>query len=234
MCGWMYLWFLQYKYYTSPYVFSIDLTSRAMDFWKTIEMPLKYVQTMAILEIIHSMLRIVRSPVLTSTLQGDFWLFILIIVFSRIMILWGYANISEAAQQSFGIKLMVLRCYLFVHVMTSWSLVEVPRYLFYIVKTLNIPMPTWLLFLRYNLFYILYPTGITGEILVILASLPFVKSSHIFSMSLPNPWNFAFNYYGVSLFWLFLYVPRLFFLFVWCIVGPYMIKNMMYQRKKYV
>ena len=140
--------------------------------------------------------------------------FILIIVFSRIMILWGYANISEAAQQSFGIKLMVLRCYLFVHVMTSWSLVEVPRYLFYIVKTLNIPMPTWLLFLRYNLFYILYPTGITGEILVILASLPFVKSSHIFSMSLPNPWNFAFNYYGVSLFWLFLYVPRLFFLFV--------------------
>ncbi|KNB45488.1 hypothetical protein JH06_3577 [Blastocystis sp. subtype 4] len=194
MCGWMYLWFLQYKYYTSP----------AMDFWKTIEMPLKYVQTMAILEIIHSMLRIVRSPVLTTTLQ----------VFSRIMILWGYANISEAAQQSFGIKLMVL----------SWSLVEVPRYLFYIVKTLNIPMPTWLLFLRYNLFYILYPTGITGEILVILASLPFVKSSHIFSMSLPNPWNFAFNYYGVSLFWLFLYVP----------LGPYMIKNMMYQRKKYV
>lgn len=44
----------------------------------------------------------------------------------------------------------------------SWSLVEVPRYLFYLMKLLHLSMPTWLLFLRYNLFIVLYPTGITG------------------------------------------------------------------------
>lgn len=71
MCGWFYLWVLQYKYYTSPYVFFIDMISREMDFWKTIEMPLKYVQTAAVLEIVHSMIGIVRSPVLTTALQGD-------------------------------------------------------------------------------------------------------------------------------------------------------------------
>ena len=75
------------------------------------------------------------------------------IVFSRILLLWGYANPCPVAQQSWSIKLMVM----------SWSLVEVPRYLFYLVKLLNIPMPTWLLFLRYNLFIVLYPTGISGN-----------------------------------------------------------------------
>lgn len=44
----------------------------------------------------------------------------------------------------------------------SWSLVEVPRYLFYLMKLLHLSMPTWLFFLRYNLFIVLYPTGITG------------------------------------------------------------------------
>ena len=97
--------------------------------------------------------------------------------------------------------------------MPSWSLVEVPRYLFYIVKLLNVSMPSWLLFLRYNLFLVLYPTGITGEILTIYRSLPFIKSTHLFSFALPNAWNFAFNYYAVSVFYLLLYIPRS----VWCI-----------------
>ena len=98
--------------------------------------------------------------------------------------------------------------------MCSWSLVEPPRYLYYIVKTMGVKMPTWLLFLRYNLFYVLYPTGITGEILVIVNALRFVKESGIFSVSLPTAWNFAFNYYGLTIFWLILYVPCTTCLFV--------------------
>jgi very-long-chain (3R)-3-hydroxyacyl-CoA dehydratase len=46
---------------------------------------------------------------------------------------------------------------------TSWSLVEVPRYLFYAVKEIT-DVPYALLWLRYSLFAILYPTGITGEL----------------------------------------------------------------------
>ena len=92
--------------------------------------------------------------------------------------------------------------------MRSWSLVEVPRYLFYLVKLINAPMPRWLLFLRYNLFLVLYPTGISGEILPIYHSLPFIKRTHLFSWELPNAWNFVFNYYLVSVFYLLLYIPR--------------------------
>eukprot|EP01034_Spumella_vulgaris_P023916 gene23916-30195_t len=46
---------------------------------------------------------------------------------------------------------------------TSWALVEVPRYLFYALNLLNI-VPYPLLWLRYSLFAVLYPTGITGEL----------------------------------------------------------------------
>lgn len=69
----------------------------------------------------------------------------------------------------------------------SWALVEVPRYLFYAVKEVTekvipkvqcrfihqVPFP--LFWLRYNLFVVLYPSGITGEIFQILCYLPALK-----------------------------------------------------------
>lgn len=45
----------------------------------------------------------------------------------------------------------------------SWCLVEVPRYSFYATNILGIT-PAPLLWLRYSLFSVLYPTGITGEL----------------------------------------------------------------------
>ncbi len=56
----------------------------------------------------------------------------------------------------------------------SWSLVEVPRYAFYVVAivtgdaTKKTPYP--LFWLRYSLFAVLYPTGITGELTVMRAA----------------------------------------------------------------
>ena len=92
--------------------------------------------------------------------------------------------------------------------MNSGSLVEVPRYMFYIVKLLGLQMPTWLLFLRYNLFYVLYPTGITGEMLTMWKSLPYLKETEVWSIRLPNTWNFAFSYYVYTIILLLIYVPR--------------------------
>ena len=56
----------------------------------------------------------------------------------------------------------------------SWALVEVPRYLFYVTAivtgdaTKGTPFP--LFWLRYSLFAVLYPTGISGELSVFLSS----------------------------------------------------------------
>ena len=56
----------------------------------------------------------------------------------------------------------------------SWSMVEVPRYAFYVAAlitgdaTKGTPYP--LFWLRYSLFAVLYPTGITGELTVFLSA----------------------------------------------------------------
>merc|ERR1719247_1284135 len=57
----------------------------------------------------------------------------------------------------------------------SWALVEVPRYAFYLNTLLGPGGQTGILFpifwLRYSLFAILYPTGISGEVLTMIAAL---------------------------------------------------------------
>ncbi len=72
------------------------------------------------------------------------------------------ANYVLAAQ--WGAALMIF----------SWALVEVPRYLFYVTAivtgdaTKKTPFP--LFWLRYSLFAVLYPTGISGELSVFITA----------------------------------------------------------------
>ena len=114
---------------------------------------LLYVQSAALLEIVHAAVGLVRSPVFVTTLQ----------VGSRIAALFALTH-SPASQVQFGAGMMIL----------SWALVEVPRYLFYVFAiisgdaTKKTPFP--LFWLRYSLFAVLYPTGITGELTVFLAA----------------------------------------------------------------
>mmetsp|Transcript_16015 Transcript_16015/g.33486 ORF Transcript_16015/g.33486 Transcript_16015/m.33486 type:complete len:794 (+) Transcript_16015:21-2402(+) len=112
-----------------------------------------YVQSAAILEIVHAAIGFVRSPVFVTTLQ----------VGSRIVALHMITN-SPNAQSQWGAALMIF----------SWALVEVPRYLFYVTAivtgdaTKKTPFP--LFWLRYSLFAVLYPTGISGELSVFISA----------------------------------------------------------------
>lgn len=105
------------------------------------------VQSAALMEIAHSAVGLVRSPVIVTAMQ----------VMSRIIALFAVVY-SPAAQAHFGSGLMIL----------GWSLVEVPRYAFYVAAlisgdaTKGTPYP--LFYLRYSLFYVLYPLGISGEV----------------------------------------------------------------------
>lgn len=113
-----------------------------------------WVQTAAVLEIVHAIIGIVRSPVFVTTLQ----------VGSRLAALFAVVQSSSAASGKWGAGLMIL----------SWALVEVPRYAFYIAAlvtgdaTKKTPYP--LFWLRYSLFAVLYPSGILGELTVFLAA----------------------------------------------------------------
>ena len=114
---------------------------------------LTVVQSAALLEIVHAALGLVRSPLFVTTMQ----------VGSRIVALHMIVN-SVQAQTQWGAALMIL----------SWALVEVPRYLFYLTAiitgdaTKGTPYP--LFWLRYSLFAVLYPTGISGELSVFLSA----------------------------------------------------------------
>eukprot|EP00565_Helicotheca_tamesis_P005700 CAMPEP_0185725514 /NCGR_PEP_ID=MMETSP1171-20130828/1749_1 /TAXON_ID=374046 /ORGANISM="Helicotheca tamensis, Strain CCMP826" /LENGTH=756 /DNA_ID=CAMNT_0028393659 /DNA_START=70 /DNA_END=2340 /DNA_ORIENTATION=+ len=112
-----------------------------------------WVQTAALLEIVHAAIGFVRSPVVVTFLQ----------VSSRIAAIFAITH-SPDSQVQFGAGLMII----------SWSLAEIPRYAFYVAAlitgdaTKKTPFP--LFWIRYSGFMILYPTGITGELTVFLSA----------------------------------------------------------------
>lgn len=48
---------------------------------------------------------------------------------------------------------------------------------------------------RYTLFIVLYPIGVVAEMTIMVQSLTYLKSQKLNSISLPNAFNFGFNYH---------------------------------------
>ena len=104
-------------------------TDRMYLVWNDINGILKVVQTAAILEVIHSMFGIVQSSLSATFLQ----------VFARVVYMWVVLDLIPETQNT-GYATLLL---------TSWALVEVPRYMYYSWTFLgNVPYP--LFWLRYR------------------------------------------------------------------------------------
>mmetsp|Transcript_128340 Transcript_128340/g.411294 ORF Transcript_128340/g.411294 Transcript_128340/m.411294 type:complete len:776 (-) Transcript_128340:630-2957(-) len=146
-------------------------------------------QTAMCLEILHSLIGLVPSPVGVVTLQ----------VGSRIFIVWGHLYWVPECQSHWS----------FMFITFSWGITEVVRYLFYFCSLLGgVPYPIF--YLRYSMFMVLYPSGITGEIFQTLVGMGAY-------WKLSNP-----LWYRLSLITLLLYVPG----------SPGMIGNMLGNRKR--
>jgi len=182
--GWAFILFLSLQSLVSDVI----PKSNILAFWNLVGTPLKIVQTFALLELVHSLLGMVPSPFFSSLVQ----------VSSRIILVWVFANQFEEAQSSFGLVLMVL----------SWATVEVPRYAFYALNIIgSVPAP--LLWMRYSLFSVLYPSGISGEVWCMLVALPSLQRSSLV------------GWYG-CIFGLLLYIPG----------GLFMYNHMIIQRRR--
>ncbi|XP_078485239.1 very-long-chain (3R)-3-hydroxyacyl-CoA dehydratase 2-like [Ciona intestinalis] len=166
-----------------------------------VEKQLLFFQTSAILEIFHAMFGLVRSNVMLTTLQ----------VFSRVGIVWGVIQPVVQVHDKEGIPMVLI----------AWTITEIIRYLFYTFVLLGVT-PKVMLWLRYTLFIVLYPLGVTGELLSLYYSLPHVQKSGLYSLYLPNNLNFTFNYYYVLL--------GLFPMYI--IFFPQLYFHMFAQRKK--
>lgn len=172
--------------------------------YESVEIPLKVFQTGALLEILHSLTGLIRAPASTTALQ----------VASRLLLVWGVADPIEAVRTNKSFATMVL----------AWSLTEIPRYSYFSVSAAVGAVPFWLTFVRYSTFLPLYPVGATSEWLTLFAALPEIAKSRLFSVEMPNRYNFSFDYYVLCLIALTVYIPGL----------PYMYSHMLRQRRKYV
>ncbi|KAL9660297.1 hypothetical protein QQ045_025110 [Rhodiola kirilowii] len=102
------------------------------------------------------------------------------------------------------------------------SVSPIIRYGFFGVKETLGFTPSWLLWLRYSTFLVLYPSGITSEVGLIYFAMPYMKESGKYSQRMPNKWNFSFDYLYAAILILAFYVPG----------SPHMYRYMLSQRKK--
>lgn len=191
--GWCYLLLQTVSYF---------LNRGTLDnYWNVVRWSVVTFQTAALLEIVHAAIRLVPSGVVVVLMQ----------VYSRVFIVFGVLLATESAKWSPGLPICVL----------AWSITEIIRYAYYTLNLLNI-VPQLLLFFRYSTFLALYPLGITGELLCMYHSLDEIAENQLFTILMPNKWNFIFNYYYFLIFYMFLYVP----------LFPFLFGHMLNQRRK--
>ncbi|KAF9501965.1 PTPLA-domain-containing protein [Pleurotus eryngii] len=146
-----------------------------------------FVQSFALLEVVHVLLGWVRSPLQTTAMQ----------VASRLFLVWGIVEPFEASRSN----------PLYTSMVFAWSATETIRYPFYACSLLGLePYP--LLYLRYTTFYLLYPFGASSEAFIIYSTLP--RSSPIPSLQswMQGMWNLTDYIRGVlfCIWWPGLYV----------------------------
>lgn len=67
--------------------------------------------------------------------------------------------------------------------------------------------PYPLLWLRYTTFIPLYPLGVASEMTMVALALPHIRKSQMWSIRMPNAFNFAFDYFLFCLLAVVIYIP---------------------------
>uniref|UniRef100_A0ACD5VHY9 Uncharacterized protein n=1 Tax=Avena sativa TaxID=4498 RepID=A0ACD5VHY9_AVESA len=156
--------------------------------YAAVERPLLFVQTAtAVMEILHSVLGLVRSPVSATLPQ----------IFERMYVTWGILWSFPEAQCHILVTSLIL----------SWSITEIIRYPFFGTRETFGFAPSWLLWLRYNTSMVLYPIAMLSEVGLIILAMPSMKTSGKYCIRMPNKWNFSFDYRHASAVLLTFYVP---------------------------
>ncbi|KAI1373401.1 PTPLA-domain-containing protein [Hypoxylon crocopeplum] len=113
----------------------------------------KWTQTLAGMEVLHSLLGVVRAPIFTTFMQ----------VFSRYAIVWGITGLFPdlARGRGSGDSYSSLA---YSSMLGAWAVTEVIRYTYFALSlSLGGKPPYALHWLRYSTFFVLYPIGISSE-----------------------------------------------------------------------
>lgn len=180
--------------------FAVEESHRGL--FAAVAIKLNIFQLGALLEIVHAVFGLVKSnPVLTG-----------VQVMSRVMLLLVAYSVKEV-QNCVGIPMLL----------TAWSITEVIRYAFYTFGLVG-SMPYFVQWCRYTLFIILYPIGVSGELITIYMSLPTLRNTTMYSVAMPNPANISFSFHYFMIVVMLSYIP--FF--------PQLYMHMFRQRRKII
>jgi very-long-chain (3R)-3-hydroxyacyl-CoA dehydratase len=151
------------KYYLAAYnavafifwmLYLISFIASGFVLSKTGLLLLNIAQGLAVLEILHAILKWVKSPVSSTIAQVTSRL--LVVVLINVFI----NDQSLSAVISKGIFICSL----------AWGITELVRYSFYFLSLFG-KQPYALLWMRYTFFIVLYPLGVTGEWFILAAPL---------------------------------------------------------------
>lgn len=141
------------------------------DLWEAVNPAVSIFQAAQVLEVIHCLVRLVPSSPFQAILQlsGRFFNLFLIL------------TLVPDSRLSIGFPLLL----------TAWTISETTRYIYYAINIFTY-VPYLITWARYTLFIIAYPTGLTGELLVLFAAIPTIKQSPYTKLELPNVGNISF------------------------------------------
>lgn len=155
-----------------------------------------FLQLAAFLEIVHTVLGLVRTSTLYAFMQ---WMGRSHVLFAII------TNVPEMQEQP-----PVMITFL------AWSAAEVIRYPQYTLGILGV-CPHWLTWLRYTAFIVLYPIGaLYGEMLVMYLSLDVIKKRHLYANTFK--W-LPFDYHSFVV-WIMIVYP-----FLWLLLYLHMFRQ---------
>ncbi|XP_050297187.1 very-long-chain (3R)-3-hydroxyacyl-CoA dehydratase hpo-8 [Anthonomus grandis grandis] len=191
--GWTMILYKLISYYLVP--------NNGKSLYDVLSFSLMWFQNAAVLEVFHAATGMVKSSAIMTAFQ----------VGSRVAVVCGVLLATNEARLGLGLPMAVL----------AWSLTEIIRYSNYACALFG-STPYFLKYLRYTLFIILYPIGITGELTCIYKAQCEVGEGQLYSIDMPNKYNFTFNYQHLLWFLMILYVP----------LFPQLYMYMFGQRKK--
>jgi very-long-chain (3R)-3-hydroxyacyl-CoA dehydratase len=220
---WLYIFILVNQsilgYKTKDDLFKAKLIFKNSGLW------LKIFQTLALLEVVHAALKLVRSNPFLNFLQ----------IVSRLVVVWGIVNLFPTVSvfrtdnyfihlKEYLSNLKSKECVGVLMICFAWSITEIVRYSYYALNILDC-VPYILTWLRYSLFIVLYPFGVAGELTCIFYGIYHVypiKNRNRYSLLLPNSFNFSFDILYILLIAVIAYIPGF----------PVLYKHMLAQRKK--
>ena len=145
-----FLQFLGWTLFFTKVAFGVIKSKSIEEIYEETLLILEYCQYGASLEILHSLLRFVKSSFFATAIQ----------ILGRIAIV----AILQYYKSSVSIGYLLLSF--------AWSLIEIIRYPYYILSLVkgenkSFDIPYILIWCRYSFFIVLYPIGVSGEMITI-------------------------------------------------------------------